>query len=63
MGKKPKPFRVWATMAFPDGITRKKPSVCLWGERASAEDGRDVDEVVCLVRVEIVRIPQRQDPS
>lgn len=55
-----KPFETWATLAPPDRFSEGVPRVCLWGTRAEAEGGRDDDERVCLVRVQVLRVARRR---
>jgi hypothetical protein len=48
-------FEQWATMSPPD-VGQSRPHVCLWGDQASAVEGCDPDEDVCLVRVEVLEV-------
>lgn len=55
-GSRPAPFEVWATMRPPDRWSLGHSGVCLWGTQHMAAENADVDEQVCLVRVEVLRI-------
>ena len=45
----------WATVNLA-ALAKGEYGICLWGTRMDAEYGRDPDERVALVRVEIVEI-------
>lgn len=51
--RRPVPREEWATMAA-TGVAY--PSICLWGDQQSAIEGCDPDEVVCLVRLEVLEV-------
>lgn len=49
-------FVTWATMIEGGTTVEGYPHCCLWGDRAAAIDGREPDERVVRVRVEVLEV-------
>lgn len=50
-------FEKWGTIAPPATWSQTGfPSVCVWGTELDAIEGRDADEKVCRMRIEVLEI-------